>query len=444
MGLSSAIFGPAWTWEDGEGSEGRTWETWWDRERTLWVGPRIEGTLVELPDAPQKRGEPPCTHEAFKPLCNFFPRLAPPDPLVLPFWTTFSPGVGYSWFVEGERVMFGESGWTDVDKQTSIGDLLWPRPQVSWDENISDEKPPQATSRLVFDDAFNGGSSIVVSLDGEGSSTAEGFRCFWIPIQTLSLTPGQSYELQVVYKIRNEGAELEPALSVRAGLETDGFKIQAQPSVFSKHDWEFLKITCHSSADITAGSLCEVGLILGGVFEDPSANYSITLKLGQLTAAPKSDFEGVTPYQMRLLWADCQPTPSNPDLLNVTWEPSISYTLPPTLCEFDLHPEVTRPPWLLDRSESWFPRILYANIYIQVRKPNALSSMYPSQDAAFLGTSGWGSGSWFGSGPNGFTLRREEVLEGLRNGPVRFYVQPMTDRGELLGWDNCAFVDYDW
>ena len=443
MGLSSAVFGPAWTWEDGEGSEGRTWATWWERERTLWVGPEVEGTSVELPDAPMKRGEPPCTHEAFRPLCDFFPRLAPPDPSVLPFWSTFSPGVGYSWFVEGKRVMFREGGWTDVDKQTSIGDLLWPRPQVFWDQVVTDEKLPRTASRLAFDDAFNGGSSVIVSLDGESGSTSEGFRCFWIPIQALSLTPGQDYELQVVYKLRCDGAEIEPALSIHRGSGTSEFKLQTQPALAPKHGWDFLKVVCRASPDVAAGSLCEVGFVLGAIFEDPSAAYNISLQLGQLTAAPKSDLEGLTPYQTRLLWADCQASPSDAGLLRVTWEPSVSYTIPPTLRESDLHPEVTRPPWLLDRTESWFPRILYANIYVQARKPDLSSSVHPSEDAVFLGTSGWGSGSWFGVGPNGLTVRREELPEGLMQGPIRFYVQPVTDRGELLAWENCAFVDYD-
>ena len=335
-------------------------------------------------------------------------------------------------------------GWTDIDKQTSIGDLLWPRPQLSWEEIGSEEMLPRASARLVFDDAFNGGSSVTISLNGEGNAEASGFRCFWIPIQTVSLSPGERYEVQLAYKLRCEGGEVEPALYVRCGSDAAGFDIQPQPRIVPKHSWEFLTITCQVSESGRADNACCVGLVIGSIFENPSAAYNIAIQLGQLTIVHKPSLDEVTPFKPRLLWADCAADPSDTSQLKLTWEPSISYTVPPLLRESDLYPEVPRPPWVLDRSETWFPRVLYANVYAQARKADVAASSRPSEDAVFLGTSGWGSGSWFGCGPNGFEVKRQEMPESLRQGAVRFYVQPMTDRGEVLAWDQCAFVDYDW
>ena len=51
LGLSIALFVPAWTWESDQDKPGWTWEQWWAYESRLWVGP-VSGT-VEVLEAPQ-------------------------------------------------------------------------------------------------------------------------------------------------------------------------------------------------------------------------------------------------------------------------------------------------------------------------------------------------------------------------------------------------------
>ena len=65
----------------------------------------------------------------FLPIASFFPRHPPPEPSQLSFHTNFCPGSGKAWFVEGVKVFQIDSGWTDVEKQTSVGDMIWPSPR---------------------------------------------------------------------------------------------------------------------------------------------------------------------------------------------------------------------------------------------------------------------------------------------------------------------------
>ncbi|KAI5120734.1 hypothetical protein M0805_006440 [Coniferiporia weirii] len=437
MGLSLALFGPAWTWESDEGTDGWGWDTWWTRERTLWVGPETEGATVEVPDAPAREGEPPCTHGPFRPVSDFFPRMTPPNPNALPFFTSFCPGVGHAWFVGGREVTRKTSGWMDVDKQTSLGDQLWPRPLVSWDVIDVEETLPKATTSVDFTDAFNSGSSVSVNLTGPADSSDESsYRFIWIPVQSLVLSPGGLYEAHVIYKISSTNCEVDPTFSARSDIKDVSMEItELSEDSFSatSNGWNKLSITLKptlrpdgSSDDI----LSSIGLTLGTDILSPSLPYTITIHLGQLSVSPRSSLLHVSPHDTALLWASCTRTA---DTLALTWDTCVRFTTPPTITPDALAPETPHPPWILDRGPSWLPRLLYANVYAETRRPT--SGIAPSAVACFLGTS---------SASARFSMDRTALPENLRVGALRFFVQGVTDRGVVLPWDSCAFADFDW
>ena len=236
LGLSVALFGQGWTWESEQDKPGWSWAAWWAYERTLWLGPATAGEHVEVPPHGRKEGEPPCEHGAFQAIADFFPRLPPPDPAVRPFFTAFSPGVGWAWFVRGTKVFYSETGWTDVDKASSIGDLVFPRPTLAWENGNRDEAVPAASADLSMDDAWLGGSSLVVSFSAPGSEADDAFfRCVWLPIQSLAITPRKSYRLSVIYKLSGPvdadiGASVK-SLSPNLGAESESeFDVTFVPS----------------------------------------------------------------------------------------------------------------------------------------------------------------------------------------------------------------------
>lgn len=474
MGLSLAVFGPGWTWESDEGRSDWTWADWWSRERTLWTGPEIEGAAVEVPEWTPRYGEPPCSHGAFRPVSDFFPSKPPPDPKDLAFFTSFSPGVGFAWFVEGERVLFKTTGWTDVDKQTSLGDLLWPRPLVSWDEQACDAVLPKGTNTIDFLDAFNGGSSLKVELRGLGGKTDEyAFQCFWIPVQSLTVSLEQLYEVQLVYKISSDDVDVDLALSAKTGSQENSLSLDVAPiseGIIENfaNGWSKASITCKASAatseeDGKTSTCINVGMILGTVLNDPTLPYTITIQLGQLSAFPKSSVQNAVPYEAKLLWADCALSTSHSlqepegssassphsDMINLSWDLAVAYTKPAVLQQNDLLPETPRPPWTLDRSPQWFPTLLYANVYVGTLS-TAIHTMLPQHQfiskthpKRFLGTSSAQSG-----GPARFSISNaalQQCLAGesaFEKARTRFYIQGVTDRGEVLPWDKCVYVDY--
>ncbi|EJD00728.1 uncharacterized protein FOMMEDRAFT_168992 [Fomitiporia mediterranea MF3/22] len=440
VGLSIALFGPGWSWENDEGKDGWSWKTWWERERTLWVGPAIEGAHVEVPDAPQRDGEPPCPHGKFRPISDFFQSAPSINPNILPFYTSFCPGVGHGWFVEGRRMMHKNNGWTDIDKQTSLGNLLWPRPRVDWEGTDLNIPLPKTSTILNFDDAFNGGSSVTVRLTGEGGSEEEpSFRCFWIPVQSIALTSGSLYEVELIYKISAIGHEFDLALSVKGKSDVD---ITPLTSSELESGWNKVSITCKPSGDLEPDTPANVGVILAMASEDGSLPYTIDVQLAQLSITPKATLQNLSPYKTQILWVDCVRDANSADVLLITWDACITYTTPASLRAEDLIPEVPRPPWVLDRSAHWFPRFRYANIYVEARTP--ATGIRPSGSAIFLGTSGWGSGATTGVGLNGFVIETGTLPNELKESTVRFYVQGVTDRGTILPWESCAFVDFAW
>lgn len=474
-GMGVALFGQGWTWESEEGEPGWNWERWWERERTLWVGPVDANGRVPVPDAPRRPGEPVCPHGPYKPLSKFYPPCPPPDPLLLPFWTSFCPGVGFKWFVAGVDVSKSTpqqtehtNGWTDVSKQTSLGNQLWPRPTLAWDsDTLSTDLPlPSALSTLLFDDAYNGGSSVRIALSlkppaADRVDDAQ-FRSVRVPVQGLSVTPGVAYDAVVIYKLegdagddRDAGVDVNVGLSVKTKTVAGSADLKTEPGPDAGADdrlngWSRTSVRfTPDPAGSEDGILVSVGVVLGMFVEDASKTYDIQLRLGQLSVVPAPQ-DGVEAALPRILWADCQTNAEHttssvgtssqtslvaPNLkggssLSVTWEIASTFAVPARLRQTNA--DDPNPPWILEHSRSALPSFAYVNVYALSRTPGRVLN---PEDAAFVGTSGWHGER------NQVQLQRETLPASMKQGPLRIYVQGVMEGGLVLPWERCAFAD---
>ncbi|TFY67059.1 hypothetical protein EVJ58_g1869 [Rhodofomes roseus] len=419
LGLSVALFGPGWSWETEQDKPGFSWETWWAYERKLWLGPQTRGEAVEVPPHKPRAGEPDCEHGEFTPITAFFPRQAPPNPRELPFLTYFSPGVGYAWFVDGAQLYQTKAGWTDLDKTTSLGDLVWPRPELQWADNKGELPLPAASTSLSMTDAWLGGSSlqVVLSLPAQEHEDAAS-RCVWIPVQTLAFTPNVSYTVNLVYKVApNSLPDLEVAPSVRT--------LGDSPPV----SFDIKQKTPQSSGLQRGWSTFSIDVILSAAID-----VEILLGLMSVLPTPLTQAPSVHAHQPKILWADYALQPNR--VADAQFSGTLSWEIaaslgPMTSTALSGDPEDPRPLWTLNGT---FPSFAFFNVYVQAY-PSAGSIGSP-ESAIWIGTTG---------------------LDGRRNAlridpaclpstvsaakTVRFYVQGVTDRGTVLTWDNCVFVD---
>ncbi|OAX35593.1 glycoside hydrolase family 85 protein [Rhizopogon vinicolor AM-OR11-026] len=442
LGLSVALFGQAWTWESEQDNPGWNWDQWWEYERKLWIGPANPQEVVPVPDAPRRPKEPECPHDGFTPISSFFARATPPDPAHLVFCTSFSPGVGLSWFVEGIKVLQTDRGWTDVDKQSSLGDLVWPRPSVTWEGDDRAEPVPSASSALDMSDAWNGGNTLKLSVACAGSTAEDAFfRCIWLPVQSLNVTSLMSYCVHIVYKtVACEGTDLDLGLFVKP-LLTDGedlpeVEVGASTQSDLKHGWTKQVLTFSLPNHATNASVA-IGLIVGFAAEDPSQSLDFSISLGQLAVYPSTATTSILKGTPGILWAKFQSTkpiiaPSIDFSGLLAWD--IASSLPHLTMETIPSSEDPNPVWILDDTKERFPSFLYFNIYA-VPHPHSGSVAGP-EAAVFIGTTGLDGRA------NRFyvdsTLLPRSVMGGRG---LRFYMQGVTDRGDVLPWDLCAYVD---
>ena len=354
--------------------------------------------------------------------------------------------------VGGRKVMQKETGWTDIDKQTSLGNLLWPKPQI--ESSADKEVVPGAGVDVTFDDAFNGGSAVQITLSASGSSS----NCttpvdIWIPIQSVTLSVGQTYNAELVYKLINTHAAISVTnVRIVAGDDVPGSGFgNVVNTVHGRNeainnDWVKTTATMevvpgHGSVTGTAN----IGVSLNIAPQDWQIPYSLTLQVGQLCVYPAAP-SGVVPSESRILWVDAhrkQPSihaNSNmaqtvlqsgvPEVLNLSWGVTSSFTIPATVPNQPITDP--NPPWLLDRTPHWFPVLAYCNIYVHSLTQGI--SVKP-EDAVFVGTNGWDGIK------DRFALNRADLLNDLKEGPIRVYVQGVTDRGQALPWEFCAYVD---
>jgi mannosyl-glycoprotein endo-beta-N-acetylglucosaminidase len=439
LGLSVALFGQGWTWESEQDKPGWTWEKWWDYERTMWLGPQKEGQEVPVPDAPRREGEPQCPHGKFEPLVSFFSQTPPPNPADLPFYTSFGVGVGRAWFVEGAKVFQTDDGWTDIDKQCSLGNMVWPRPILAWEGDERKYNVPDALSTLDLDDAWNGGNSLRLAVSGVGSDDDDAFfRCVWLPVQSLAVTPRLSYEAHVVYKVEsNAHVDLDLGLSVKLLTSNIQHAMLINPVAVNDTElpggWATLSIQFELPADHLNDVLVAIGLVIGFADEDPTEAYEFSVLLGQMTIFPTSN-RGVSAQQPRLLWADFKSTPSADTSFSglLTWEAAASYT--PLTNITVTSPEDPNPVWILDASDKWSLVFLYFNIYVQTYTSDGILSA--PETALFIGTTGLS-----GHAQTFFVDPKTLPPEITQAKGVRFLVQGVTNRGGVLKWTHCVFVD---
>lgn len=442
LGLSVALFGQAWTWESEQDKSGWTWEKWWAYERKLWLGPETDGEDIHVPIAPRREGEPECIHGKSQPLIKFFPQSPPPNPADLAFHTSFGVGVGRAWFVNGAKVLQTENGWTDIDKQGSLGNLLWPRPTLTWEgEELAGDKIPKASCTLNLEDAWNGGNSLRLTVSGTESDAEDAFfRCVWLPIQSLAITPLKSYEAHVIYKFDSSlSGEADVGLSVKLASDQGQRTINVKP-ISSGHTnlpggWATLSMQFELPTDYRDDVLVNIGVVIGYAMDEPAKAYDFSLSLGQINVFPTSPVAS-SAHQPRLLWADFAASTDNDNKVSgvLTWEVAASFA--PLTNIAVTSPEDPNPAWILNSSNKWFPEFLYFNIYMQVHTSDGTVSS--PKTATFIGTTGLD-----GRRHRFFVDPKILPDEAVKAGSVRYLVQAVTDRGEVLKWDQCVFVDVD-
>ncbi|KZT35230.1 hypothetical protein SISSUDRAFT_1008983, partial [Sistotremastrum suecicum HHB10207 ss-3] len=473
-GLSVALFGQAWTWESEQDKEGWDWESWWSYEKGLWVGPAGSEPPPPPPQIATQQQDNPrgprCEHGPYRPISSFFPTLPPPNPSLLPFFTSFSPGTGVSWFVNGQKVMQseGKGGWTDIEKQGSVGDLVWPRPKVTWAEEgeaggyiEEGEEKPVVRSALEMGDAWLGGSSLRISLDvlprphppsPTENEDEELFRCVRVPINSLALTPGTTYDASMTYKIiSNESEYVDLGLCIQLDegdveVVSDGNdEDQVSASGWTKTRIRFTTPSSSSSSATTATATAVVGAAAQPAAPaDADIPASISLQISY-TYTPSRGTSLSLLLGLLSVSQSIQPLPLTPSRgKELRWETGV------TFAPLDLHggigagrdPEENPiPAWVLDSGKTAYPGFAYFNIYAEAQLPSL--RFEGAESAIFIGTSGVdGERDSFGIGEREIeTILRLNKSEDGGQRVVRFWVQGVTDRGEVLDWADCASVD---
>ena len=436
LGLSVALFGMAWTWETTEGKPGWSWHDWWKYDRKLWLGPEDPTEIVPVPPMSEmslkkQRLNPEVPLPGpFMPIVSYFENFSPPNPLDLPFVAFFSPGIGFRWFVEGKELMDShERGWTDVQKQTSLGNLIWPRPIPLWEEGGGRGTIPLGSTSLDFTDAWLGGSSVKVTLRFSGDEDAH-FRHVWLPLQSVPIYPGQSYDVSLIYKTDAPALDLETAIAIRSPWE---FELADATTVELENGWTELHIHFLLPMDSTTATEVRsvLGIVLGFATEDPSQPCELPINVGLLSVypSPPKPPSKLAHHKPKVLWANY--------LKNLlTWEIAAYFDPIP---EEDLKPQ---PPdhtglqWELSPAVVAYPRFMFFNVYIEAQ--STVGFYRGAEHMVFIGTTGWDGRE------NRFYVEDVMLPEGLKTGSgaeVRFYVQGVTDQGKVLSWIGGVFVD---
>ncbi|KZT13242.1 glycoside hydrolase family 85 protein [Laetiporus sulphureus 93-53] len=440
LGLSVALFGHAWTWETEQDKPGFTWETWWEYERRLWVGPRTSDEVIALPPDKRRQGEPECQHGPFVPLSSFFARKPPPNPVNMPFLTWFSPGIGRAWFVNGIKVHESDEGWTDLDKNSSLGDMVWPRPVPKW-EHADQGEPPTALTTVCMDDAWLGGSSLRLSLSTSGSDAEDAmFQCIWLPVHSLAISPHTSYVATVIFRTASKhDVDLDVGLSVKALTDSVAEAFDIRPVTGSgnlPNGWSELMIEFSIATEPARDVLAAVGLIIGFTLEDSTKPVDFFISLGLLAISPSVGTSGISVHQPRVLWADFDPATADnvagPFIGTLKWEVAASFA-PLKNITISRNGEDPTPLWSFSSS---FPSFSFFNIYIV---PHAgAGHQFDPNEAVWIGTTG------LTGNRNSFYVDAACLPENLKQArAARFYLQGVSDRGCVLSWEDCAYVDID-
>ncbi|TFK67271.1 hypothetical protein BDN72DRAFT_914846 [Pluteus cervinus] len=441
--LSAALFAPGWTWETQENNTGWTWDQWWGYDHALWAGSGND-------PAPSDPASPPGSEGPFVPIVSYFALLGSPDPLDFPFFSTFSPGTGTGWFVGGVKVFQSTKGWADLDKQTTVGDLVWPVPVISWHTGAAGGALPHTSAAIATDDAYMGGSSLRLGLF-HNLTFMTASTPIWLPVQSLNVTLAKSYQATVYYKVEQP----TPDTSVTVGLYVKplGTDISASsitvtpvaptsPPAPISAGWKQLVISFATSGTPPTQTQVALGLVLAS--SSGATLPDISLLLGQISVIPSFP-DAVAVVPPILAFASFTPNTSGTGAKpNGTLSWSVGAAFPSSATgpsRLAPHPGDTVSAWKLQPSNPWFPTLAYANIYA-TRFAKASPPTAPP-------VPGIGSSNWIGT--SGLDGRTKSFLVVGANLPaassgqdkVRLWVQGVTNRGEVLSWDRCAYVDVD-
>jgi mannosyl-glycoprotein endo-beta-N-acetylglucosaminidase len=426
LGLSTALFAQGWTWETEENNPGWNWDQFWDTDSRLWVGPASGN--VTVPPLGIKGGETPCTHGPFKPISDYYLHLPPPEPHDLPYYTTFSPGIGDSWFVEGKKVWQSVRGWTDMDKQTLVGDLIWPRPKVTRLDGRTDT-PPIGITKFNFADAWNGGNSVSITLSIPGSNSQK--SALWVPIQTINLISRRKYEASAVYKIPDiVNASAEVIVGLRSTTNQDLMSITSSSTISLANGWSKAVVQFEIPTPAAGGPILtqgQLGLIVAVALKNPAPAVEVPFLVGQLVVHPNTP-PSYQEYDVIQHWIYFEQTPGATKVDGtLNWEVAVAFDTVPPISIND--PEDTRIPWSLQPTKKhWFPRFLYFNIYVQ-QLPNGPGS--EPGPLTWIGTS-----TYINIGDKKtFPILQDNLPYTSGDRRYDFKVQPVLETGEIYpGW----------
>jgi mannosyl-glycoprotein endo-beta-N-acetylglucosaminidase len=159
------------------------------------------------------------------------------------------------------------------------------------------------STSLDFTDAWLGGSSVKVTLRFSGDEEAY-FRHVFLPLQSVSIYPGQSYDVSLIYKTDAPGLDLErPSPSVLSE-----FELAEATTVELENGWTELHVQFVLPKDHTTATEVRslVGIVLGFATEDPSQPCELPINIGLLSVypSPPRPPSKLVHHKPRVLWAN--------------------------------------------------------------------------------------------------------------------------------------------
>ena len=345
-------------------------------------------------------------------------------------------------------------GWTDVDKQCSMGDMVWPSPAISWEGDEWPDDLPSVSSSVCLDDSWNAGSCLRLDMSSPGFDDEDAhFRCVWLPIQSLTMSPRCRYEARIVYKLEHSlHIDLDIGLSLKV-LSGPSDHEAHLTGILDEHDlpggWKRLAVqfSLVSRSDVARpfatrhlpDIVIAIGFIIAIAPEQPLDPFSASLSLGQLDVFPATPPDA-QPHDPLLTWADFLTTSSPPSMngrLSGTLHWDAAVTFAPSTHISDLSPDDPNPVWKMHIADDWFRSYLYFNVYMQTFV--AGGHVADPELATWIGTTGLdGQFCEFA-----LDVPLPPVVDGTQNTQVRFYIQGVDDHGDVLPWNRCVFVDVD-
>ena len=415
----------------------------------FWVGNTHTSDPSE--QAPPDPRHPPCPHGPFRSIGFFFNHR--PIRIDHPFFTTFSPGIGHAWFVEGQVVTNMASGWTDVDKQTALGDQIWPSPMIIMSEN-QDQATATVSVAFAFDDAWLGGSSLlfdilVSDLDSTGSITDNSpVSLAYIPLQSVLLTSGVLYSVQVVAKIEPTESNIVEVLPVI--LLSDGTQSEVALNEPETPTNGWVVRAGFFTLPEDAETLCSLGMAIHLTTIDSDTETSelpLRIHLGMISVKPLDSITA-RPVVSTMKWTPSKLVETQKHLHTLSgsldWQTSVtipfSWQSAVNLSHLQDKSDPV-PRWTFDDSEPtnpsarWYPTFAYHNIFMQPFSSEDLKAARGTT-ATFIGTTEQDSRDEIK-----FTNVVFHQDSGASFDWVRVYLRGVSDSGEIVPWDETPFID---